>query len=188
MEQNTLTKKYVLHVGCGQYNPEKLHSTFKGGEWQEVRFDIEESVKPDIVGDMLDMHVIAENSFDAIFSSHNLEHVYDYQVPTALKEFYRVIKEGGFLLITLPNIQVLGEFITKGNLDAVVYESPAGPITTVDILFGHGPSLKNGFESMAHKTAFTPDRLKTFLLQAGFKNIELVVSPNKLYIWAKAYK
>ena len=33
--------KTVLHVGCGPYNPAKLHKTFHGPGWRELRLDID---------------------------------------------------------------------------------------------------------------------------------------------------
>ena len=33
--------RIVLHVGCGPYNPAKLHKTFHGPGWRELRLDID---------------------------------------------------------------------------------------------------------------------------------------------------
>jgi SAM-dependent methyltransferase len=47
-----------------------------------------------------------ENSFDAIYSSHVIEHLHD---PAAvLKECYRILKPGGKLVVLTPNIESLG--------------------------------------------------------------------------------
>ena len=39
-------------------------------------------------------------AFDAVFSSHNLEHLYPHQVKEALAEFYRVLKPEGMIVIS----------------------------------------------------------------------------------------
>ena len=79
--------KKILHVGCGRLT--KLNSTpeFNNENWDEIRVDIDENVTPDIVASMTDMSVIDSDKFDAIYSSHNIEHLFAHEVPIALKEF-----------------------------------------------------------------------------------------------------
>src|SRR3954451_8011278 len=95
----------VLHVGCGVKLPHKLHQAFHTPEWRELRLDIDPNVQPDIVGSITDMRMVETASVDAVWSSHNLEHLYAHEVPVALAEFYRVLRPGGFLLITMPDLQ-----------------------------------------------------------------------------------
>jgi hypothetical protein len=179
-------KKRVLHVGCGPYNPDKLPEMFRGSEWQEVRLDIDESVKPDIVSSMTDMHMVEDGSMDALFSSHNVEHLYRHQVQGALKEFQRVIKDGGQVVITLPDVQAVSAYVAEGILDDPLYKSPAGPIAPVDILYGWTASIAEGNHFMAHKTGFTAKTLAKHMLSAGFANV--VVRRHWLDLWATAVK
>jgi len=51
---------------------------------------------------MLDMPAVADGSVDAIYSSHNIEHLYPDEIPVALKEFLRVLKPEGFCGDHLP--------------------------------------------------------------------------------------
>ena len=81
-------KKKFLHVGCGANYKDNTIPVFASEDWQEVRLDIDKSVKPDIVSSVLDLGIIDSESFDAIFSSHNIEHVYAHEVPIMLKEFF----------------------------------------------------------------------------------------------------
>ncbi len=46
------------------------------------------------------MSIIDKNSYDFLLSSNNLEHIANPL--RALKEFYRILKPGGILLITVP--------------------------------------------------------------------------------------
>ena len=168
-----MNQKKVLHVGCGPNQPGRLFQTFRGTDWQEVRLDIDPAVEPDILGDIRDMNQVASNSFDALWSSHNVEHLYAHEVPLALGEFFRVIKPGGYALVTLPDIQAVAAAVAQGNLEGVLYQSPEGPISAIDILWGHRPPIAAGNTFMAHKTGFTGETLKRHLMNAGFCNIEM---------------
>jgi len=56
----------------------------------------------DIVnGDAQYLNGIDDESFDYVYSSHCLEHMFDVRI--ALKNWFRVVKKGGFLLIAIPH-------------------------------------------------------------------------------------
>lgn len=174
-----------LHVGCGYPNPVRLPEIFQGPEWSEIRLDIDPEVKPDIVADIADMSAVETASVDAVWSCHNLEHLETHAVPAALAEIRRVLKPGGFLLLHTPDLQRLAELIIQGKLETVMYESPAGPITPLDMLFGHGRSLREGNHYMAHRTGFTRERLGRLLVEANFAEAR-VVRGNSYDLWAVA--
>ena len=178
--------KIVLNVGCGYSARQGLHPAFQGEEWQELRLDIDPSVKPDIVCSMIDMHPVATNSIDAIWSSHNIEHLHRHEVPIALSEFMRVLRPGAQLLLTLPDLQKVAELIANDGLEDEAYMSPAGAITPLDMIFGHTPSLARGNQHMAHKTGFTARTLGQLLIDAGFAGV--TVQRDGFALWARAYK
>src|SRR5436190_24336024 len=128
--------KRVLHVGCGKSRILQRHKHFQAAAWEEVRLDIDKAAKPDIVADITDMNVVPSASFDAVFSSHNLEHVYRHQVPVVLREFRRVLKGDGIALITVPELQAVGQYIVEGKHEEALCESPAGPVAPLDVLYG----------------------------------------------------
>ncbi|MDG1286017.1 MAG: methyltransferase domain-containing protein [Rickettsiales bacterium] len=181
-------QKLVLHVGCGRARKQDMHQGFHGDEWKEVRLDISNSVNPDIVGDMRDMPTVASHSMDGLFSSHNLEHVYAHEVPKVLGEFFRVIKPGGLAVITLPDIQSVAFSIAKGGLEEALYESPVGPITPLEMLYGYNKSLEQGEHYMAHKTAFTAQTLAVKMLNAGFHNVTVARQAEGHSLWARGFK
>jgi SAM-dependent methyltransferase len=177
----------VLHVGCGAYAPEKLHPVFRKDDWHEVRLDIDHTVQPDIVASMTDMAPVADGSVDAVFSSHNLEHLYPNDVQVALKEFQRVLKSTGFALITLPDLQEVARLVATGNLAEPAYMSALGPIAPLDILYGYRPALAAGNLFMAHHTGFTGQMLMNALTDAGFAAVTVQRVPSSFSLWAIAF-
>ena len=182
--------KNFLHVGCGGNYKDRTTPAFASEDWQEVRLDIDDSVKPDIIASALDLSIIDSESFDAIYSSHNIEHVYAYEVPIMLREFLRVLNNDGFFVVTCPNLVPVARLIAEDKLTEPAYISPAGPISPLDILHGHGASIKRGNEFMAHKTGFSPKSLNVALREAGFQSIAMVSrdDQNSMDIWAVAMK
>ena len=179
--------KTVLNVGCGHRLLQRLHPRFQGPDWHEVRLDIDPDMEPDIVCSMTDMAPIPDSSIDAIWSSHNLEHLYRHEVPQALSEFMRVLCPNGLLFLTLPDLQRVAELVADDKAEDQAYVSPSGPITPLDMMFGHGASLAHGHFNMAHKGGFTANSLFRQLVAAGFD--EAVVHRGDAFdLWASAQK
>src|SRR5438105_3562524 len=121
-----LAAKAVLNVGCGYPLRQKLHHHFHGPEWREIRLDLDPAVQPDFVCSITDMSPVAAESIDAVWSSHNLEHLQRHEVPLALAEFIRVLKPHGFLLLTLPHLQHVARLIVEDRLEESAYVSQSG--------------------------------------------------------------
>lgn len=176
----------VLHVGCGMAGPGKLPPAFFAeGAWRELRLDIDPGVAPDIVASITDM-AVADGSVDAVWSAHNLEHLFAHEVPVALAEFRRVLRPGGFALVTVPDLQRAAELVAQDRLDEAAYVSPAGPIAPLDMLFGHGAAIAAGNHFMAHRTGFTARTLEAALIGAGFPIVR-VVRDAHFALWGAAY-
>lgn len=162
-------KKKFLHVGCGPDDKTNLRG-FNTGDWQEIRFDIDEGVRPDIVGSMADMSQVADESVDAIYSAHNIEHLYMHQVVGALREFRRVLRPDGFVVLTCPDLQTACEAVAAGRLIEPLYRSASGPISAIDMIYGYRGALIAGNDYMAHKCGFTYPVLRSCFIEAGFVN------------------
>ena len=176
--------KKVLHVGCGPLAAQKLHESFRGPGWQEVRLDINPGAHPDIVASITDMSMVESKSFDALYSSHNIEHLMPHEAPAALKEFCRVLRPQGYALITLPDLEQAAECIAAGKAEEPVLMTNKGPITPLDMLYGFRPFLEaNPF--MAHRFGFTAATLEKALRQAGFAHVN-VERDGEFNLWAVA--
>jgi DNA modification methylase len=160
--------KSFLNVGCGPIDSPKIRG-FDNDDWKEIRLDIDEGVNPDIVGTLTDMKLVETASVDAVHSAYNIDHIYPHEVPIALAEFYRVLKEDGIVYIRCPDIQLISEAVINDQLLEALYESPAGPISPIDIIYGNRQEIVEGNEYMAKKCGFTYSVLNMAFWEAGFK-------------------
>ena len=159
----------VLNAGSGALSARRLHASFQTPGWKEVRIDIDPRAEPDLLGSFADMRAhVASQSFDAVWASHSLEHLYAHEVVGAFLEFRRILKPGGFALVTSPDLEAVASHLISRGLDHVAYLSPMGPITPHDMLFGHAASIERGMMHMAHHCGFTCATLGASLLEAGF--------------------
>jgi len=177
----------LLHVGCGGQDKSGLKG-FSGPDWTETRFDIDPGVAPDIVGSLTDLSAIESGGVDAIFSSHNVEHLYPHEAPVAFLEFARVLSPDGFAVVTCPDLQAVASFIAEGCLTETLYVSPAGPIAALDILYGHNHSIAAGNAFMAHHTGYTYDSLRKLMEGAGFATFVGLRRPPHFDLWIVAWK
>jgi SAM-dependent methyltransferase len=176
--------KVLLHVGCGERDHRLLPDFLTGPEWNEVRFDIDPDVDPDVVGTIVDMVNVESESADALWSSHNLEHIFDHEVALALGEFHRVLRPGGTAYVQVPDLEAPAREILKGRLDRTFYESPAGPIRPLDMLYGLGSSIATGKHYMAHRCGFTRQTLSSRMRKVGFATVHVISKDYSL--WATA--
>lgn len=161
--------KTFLNVGCGPETKSKIRG-FDNDDWKEIRFDIDEGVNPDIVGTLTDMKLVETASLDAVYSAYNIDHIYAHEVPIALSEFYRVLKDDGIAFVRCPDLQSICEAVVQDKLLDTFYETEDGQkISPLDILLGNRQELLEGNEYMAKKCGFTYSVLNNAFSEAGFK-------------------
>jgi predicted SAM-dependent methyltransferase len=177
--------KRVLNAGSGPAAPDRLHSVFRNGAWQEVRMDIDPRVSPDLIGSLEDLGQIADRSFEAVYCSHSLEHLHPHDVVSAIRGIVRILKRNGFALVTTPDLEPIAALIVQGRAEDAAYQSPVGPITALDMLYGHAASIAAGNHFMAHKTGFTEDRIARLFLEAHFEEV-LVIKGRSYDLFALA--
>lgn len=168
--------KVWVNLGSGPRGNMRLPGVFAG--WREMRVDADPRVEPDLVADLTDLSAIESGSVEAAWASHCLEHVHLHQVGQAIREIYRVLRDDGFFCIMVPDLQGIAQYLAEDRLSEVVYQSPAGPVTAHDMLYGYGTFLASGMPMMAHKCGFTPSLLLQTVRQAPFAEIVLRRRPN----------
>lgn len=100
-----------IDVGCG---PNKIFPNAIGIDSgiDTQLFNIE--MKPDVVcDDACDLSFIADGDLDFVYSSHLLEHIQDTK--KALKEWWRTLKIGGYLVLYLPHCDLYPRIGTEGS-------------------------------------------------------------------------
>jgi predicted SAM-dependent methyltransferase len=157
----------VLNVGGGDKTV-GIPGHFDG--WQQVLLDVNPAA--DIVGDARKLRLFVQAaSWDAVYCSHNLEHYYQHEVPVMLDAFRSVLKPGGFAEIRVPDIGALIAHMAERNvdIDQVMYDSPAGPVSAHDMFYGFGAQIRDsGKDYYAHKTGFSRQSLSAALFASGF--------------------
>lgn len=164
-------ERLLVNLGSGPREAISLPTYFD--DWNQVRVDVDPSVEPDVVADLTDLSAIPGDHADAVWASHCLEHLYEHQVMTALREFRRVMREDGFLCVIVPDLQAVANYVAADRLNEPIYDSPAGPITPHDIFFGYGAAIASGRTSMAHRCGFTPGVLQKCFEQLPFGEVVL---------------
>ena len=178
--------KKVLNVGGSN---KKIPLPPQYAEFAHLLLDIDPKGSPDIVCDARKLSTLEAGRFDAVYCSHNLEHYYWHDVRKVLAGFLHVLRHGGFAHIVVPDIhEVMRITIERGlDIDDVLYQSPAGPIMVLDVLYGYSVEIEeSGQDVFAHKTGFTQKSLLRALQRAGFSKIYSGVG--NLEIYAVAFK
>lgn len=160
--------KSLLHIGCGPKHLEHLPTYFQKG-WKEVRLDIDPDVEPDIIASIADLSDVEPGAYDAVWSSHNIEHLFHHEAQHMTAQIRNLLKKKGWVIVTCPDIKAAMEHALSHGMDNPVYQSGMGPITPRDILFGHQTSIKAGNEYMAHKNGFDLQGLASVFRQSGFE-------------------
>lgn len=160
--------KKVLNVG-GNSKEIPLPPQYAG--FEHLLLDIDPKGSPDIVCDARNLTMLDAGQFDAVYCSHNLEHYYRHDVQKVLAGFLHVLKADGFAQIRVPDInEVMRVSVEKClDIDDILYQSPAGPIMILDVLYGYSVEVeRSGHDFFAHKTGFSQKSLLSALNNAGF--------------------
>lgn len=142
-----------LYVGARNYKPDGF-----------LTVDIDMAYDPDIVADVTHMPQIAGGSVDEIIAGHVLEHIEWPDSFKALSEFSRVLKDGGVLRISVPDMSSLMRMILSGE----------SAFHVMGLIYGIG-GRENPFER--HRYGFTPGMLIDILETIGFGNFDWWNSP-----------
>ena len=91
----------------------------------------------------------------------------------ALTEVHRILADDGFLCLIVPDLQAIASYLVNDRLLDIIYQSPAGPVTAHDVIFGFGGALARGHMNMAHNCGFTAGVMLEKLKEVRFAEIVL---------------
>ena len=158
----------ALHIGAGG---QRIPADICGPEYEQVAIDM---VPPaDIIGDVRCLPFPDEHA-DMVYSAHLLEHLPEDDTVTALREWRRVLKPGGQLIVRVPDAQAACKQAAEHGMDCVLYQSAVGPIRAQDVLFGFQPMVRES-EYMRHKVGFDHPKLGRATIAAGFAKATVLV-------------
>jgi SAM-dependent methyltransferase len=169
-------RRLLVNAGCGPRGVGRLPPLF--ADWQQLRVDADPTTGPDILTSVTDLSAIAGATADAVWSAHCIEHLFAHEVPAAIAEFRRVLREDGFACVIVPDLQAVARWIADDRLEETIYQSPAGPVSAHDMVWGFGPAIERGYGAMAHRCGFTPTVLLRRLSGVGFAEVVLRRRPS----------
>lgn len=180
--------RVVLNVGGGTKKiPIPVHYT----GWHQLLLDVDPRGAPDIVCDARTLSSLTAEQFDAVYCSHNLEHYYAHEALVVLRGFWHVLKADGFVEIAVPDLDCVMRYAISRHigLDDVLYQSSAGPICVIDVIYGYRREIEqSGRGFYAHKTGFSPKSLRAALERSGFEFVFVFPRPQAFEIRALAFK
>lgn len=138
----------MLHLGCGKrYIPGFIH------------VDLCDYPHIDYRRNIGDLEFIESDGVDLIYASHVLGYFDQSEAKAVLNEWYRVIRPGGALRVSVPDFKkMIAVYQTTDNINDVL-----GP------MYGRMEYDHNKF--IYHKIIYDERSLKATLEMAGFKNI-----------------
>jgi len=149
----TLRKKAIkgLHLGAGSSKIPGL-----------INCDLY-NPDADVKADATNLEMFDDGTIDLIESHHMIEHLSFADTELALTEWHRVLREGGLLVLTFPDITSISVKWIKYSLVYPLLPRPDKLDYIVKMLVG-----SQDHEGMFHKNAFDIRRMSRLLSKHGF--------------------
>ncbi len=105
----------AINVGSGQ----RPYASTSEVQWTNM--DINPKWNPDVVGDWSSLPMFDAESMDIVVAEQTVEHVGCGDAVPLFREAYRILKPGGVLVITMPDLRALAQRWLTGQLDDFLY-------------------------------------------------------------------
>ncbi|HEY8003496.1 MAG TPA: methyltransferase domain-containing protein [Phenylobacterium sp.] len=156
-----------LNLGCG----DKILEGF-------VNVDVVESragMKPDVICDLHKLEPFENGSAEEIMAIHVVEHFWRWEVLDILKEWVRVLRPGGKMILECPNLISACQAVLA-DPDKFTGPGVEGQ-TSMWVLYGD-PRWKDPL--MVHRWGYTPKSLASIMHQAGLRELRQEPAQYKL--------
>ncbi|HET7730568.1 MAG TPA: methyltransferase domain-containing protein [Usitatibacter sp.] len=147
-----------LNLGCG----DKILAGYVNVDVVEARA----GVRPDVICDLHDLAPFADASADEILSVHVVEHFWRWEIADVLREWVRVLKPGGRMIVECPNIQSACQTFLENPVE-YAHEDQRGQ-RTMWVFYGD-PKWNDPL--MIHRWGYTPESLRELLSEVGLRDV-----------------
>ena len=144
-----------LNLGCGSMRMEGY-----------VNIDIVPTKATDLVQNILDLPMVRANSAEEIFLHGVFEHLYAYEQELALREWYRVLRPGGRLVMRgIPDFDLVVQAYVKRA------RGVTRPVFDLwdTYRYTHGDPRPDNSPAQLHKDLLTKEKVKGLLTATGFR-------------------
>lgn len=156
--KSKLEEPIRLNLGCG----DKIIAGY-------INIDVAATRRgkaPDLISDIRELTCIPSDFADEVLSVHVIEHFYQWEVDSILREWIRVLKPGGKLVIECPNLENAAREFLK-DPDSAAMGGVSGQ-RSMWVFYGD-PSWRDPL--MVHRWGYTPNSLASVLLAIGLINV-----------------
>ena len=94
-DSSTQLTSTLLNVGCG---------THYAAGWLNTDYVFSDPITPDLVVDSSDPYPFDDNTFDAVYMGHVLEHIPWNDIPACLQTINRILKPGCPVMVVVPDV------------------------------------------------------------------------------------
>jgi len=147
-----------LNLGCG----DKILPGYVNVDVAEARA----GKRPDVLCDLRALKPFERDSADEILAVHVVEHFWRWEVADILREWLRVLRPGGTMVLECPNLASACEALLA-NPDAGSGPGPEGQ-RTMWVFYGD-PGWRDPL--MVHRWGYTPNSLAGLMVEVGLVNI-----------------
>lgn len=156
-----------LNLGCG----DKILEGFINVDVVEARA----GKKPDVICDLHQLTPFEDNSADEIMAIHVVEHFWRWEIVDILKEWTRVLKPGGRMVLECPNLLSACQAVLDDPANATLPGQQGQ--RSMWVLYGD-PTWRDPL--MVHRWGYTPQSLAQVMHEAGLRDLRQEPAQYKL--------
>jgi SAM-dependent methyltransferase len=156
-----------LNLGCG----DKIIEGYVNVDLVQERA----GRQPDVICDVRNLDVFSDNYCDEILAVHVVEHFWRWEVEAVIKEWFRVLKPGGKLILECPNLKTACEEFLN-DPDKASLPGTEGQ-RTMWVFYGD-PRWQDPL--MVHRWGYTPNSLASLMKICGLIEVKQEPAQYKL--------
>jgi predicted SAM-dependent methyltransferase len=110
---NNKNKEILIHIGCGELNDKKY-----------INIDARAFPHVHVVSENIMLDDFYDNSVDLIYGCHVLEHVSHLNISKLLSAWYKKLKPGGVVRISVPDFDRIIDIYNDNGKDITTIQNP----------------------------------------------------------------